>query len=610
MEIKHSETEKTKGLPARNEIDPKYKWRLEDLYPSDEAWERDCNRVKELLPQLEGCKGTLGKSADQLLQALKLRDEIFQLNEKLFVYARMRRDEDNTNGHYQALTDRASGLSVRVRSAASFLVPEILAIPEERLRRFLAENGELALYKHELDEIVRQKEHVLSPEEELILAQAGELAQAPRDIFTMLNDADIKFPTIRDENGDEVELTKGRYILFLESADRRVRRDAFKALYATYEKQKNTLAAILNASVKKDVFYAKVRKYHSSLEAALDGDNIPVSVYENLLATVREHLDQMHRYVSLRKRLLGLEELHMYDLYAPLVPEVKLKIPYEEAVATVKESLSPLGENYLSRLEEAFCSGWIDVYENRGKTGGAYAWGAYGTHPYVLLNYQGQLNDMFTLAHEMGHALHSSYSNETQPYVYAHYTIFVAEVASTVNEALLMEHLLKTVTDRKQKLYLLNYFLEQFRGTVYRQTMFAEFEKRIHETVEAGEGLTPELLCGLYRELNEAYYGPDIVVDDEIEMEWARIPHFYNDFYVYKYATGFSAAIALSRKILQEGRPAADKYLSFLKSGSSDYPLELLKKAGVDMTSPEPIRNALQVFKETLDEMERLTATM
>jgi oligoendopeptidase F len=600
------EQTEAKKLPQRDEIDTKYKWKLEDMFASDEEWEKEFSKVKGEVPKLESFRGKLGESADQLLQCLKLREEISLLMERLYVYARMRRDENNANPKYQALSDRASSLSIQVGSATSFIVPEILQIPEDHLKSFLSENKDLALYDFYLQELLRQKEHVLSAEQEEILAQAGELAGAPGNIFRMLNNADMKFPKVKDEDGDQVELTHGRYIQFMESSNRDVRKAAFEAMYDTYGRNKNTIAATLNASVKKDVFYARVRKYDSALRASLDDDNIPVEVYDNLIKTVRANLPTFYRYVELRKKLLNLDELHMYDIYVPMVKEADQKIQYEKAYETVMKGLAPLGEAYIGKLKEAYEKGWIDVHETEGKTSGAYSWGAFGTHPYVLLNYHENVDNMFTIAHEMGHAMHSYYSDEEQPFLYAQYTIFVAEVASTVNESLLMDWMLKNTKDKKEKMYLLNHYLEQFRGTVFRQTMFAEFEKIVHEKVEEGVALTPDSLCEIYKKLNEDYYGKGVVSDDQIALEWARIPHFYNAFYVYKYATGFSAATALSQQIIQEQKPAVDRYLGFLKGGSSKYPLELLKGAGVDMATPEPIQKALDVFKKLLDELETL----
>jgi len=597
-----------KSLPKRSEIEAKYKWNLEVIYPSENEWEVDFKKARELANHLKEFEGKVKKSSKQLLQVLKLSDEVSELVGRIFVYARMKKDEDNTNAKYQALADRANSLSIEVNGASSYIVPEILSIPTDTLKKYIQEEKELQLYQQALNEIIRTKPHVLTTEQEKLLAQVGEVAQAPDNIFGMLNNADIKFPHIKDENGEEVELTKGRYVQFMESSDRRVRKDAFEAMYNTYGSLKNTYAATLNANVKKNVFYGKVRKYPSALVSSLDDDNVSQEVYDNLIATVHDNLDIMYRYVKLRKKILGVEELHMYDLYTPIVKDVKIDVPYEEAKEIVKKGLDPLGKEYLGQLQKGFESRWIDVYENQGKTSGAYSWGAYGTHPYILLNYQDNVNDLFTLAHELGHSMHSFYSHETQPYVYSSYKIFVAEVASTLNEALLMNYLLKTTEDKNQKLYYLNHYLEQFRGTIYRQTIFAEFEKMIHEKVESGEALTPELLNQMYHELNVKYYGSDMVVDELIDLEWARIPHFYMNFYVYKYATGFSAAISLSQQILEEGQPAVDRYLNFLKSGSSDYPVNLLKKAGVDMNTPEPVQRALDVFKEILDQMESLLA--
>jgi len=599
-------TEGSKSLPKRAEIAEQYKWKLEDIYPNHEQWEEDFRKVKDSIPRLEAYKGKVGSSARDLLECLKLRDKTDEILERLYVYAHMRKDEDNSNTAYQALKDRSEGLMVQVMSAVSFIVPEILAIPEETLQKYLEQEQDLALYRQYLDDLLRRKAHTLSAAEEQIIAMAGEMGQSPRNIFGMLNNADLKFPVITDENGEKVQITHGRYINLMESRDRRVRKEAFTGLYGTYAKYRNTLAAILNGSVKKDIFFARVRKYDSALEAALDDDKVPVEVYTNLIKAVRDKLDVMYRYVALRKKALGLEELHMYDIYTPIVQDVEMKVPYEEALNMVEKGLQPMGQEYLDNLKKGFTSGWIDVCENEGKTSGAYSWGAYGHHPYVLLNYQSNLDNVFTLAHEMGHALHSHYSWSAQPYIYGGYKIFVAEVASTLNESLLTDYLLKTTTDKNRKLYILNHYLEQFRGTVYRQTMFAEFEMIIHDKVEKGDALTPDELGEIYRNLNKDYYGPDVVLDDEIALEWARIPHFYTAFYVYKYATGFSAATALAKKILEEGQPAVERYLEFLKSGSSDYPIELLKKAGVDMTSPEPVQAALSVFAEKVAQMEEL----
>jgi oligoendopeptidase F len=593
-------------LPARDEIEAKYKWKLEDIYESDLQWEEDFKKVRRMAGEMASFKGRLAGDMKALLECFKFSDGMLALNDKLFVYARMRRDENNALSKYQALTDRAMALSTEVYASISFIDPEILSIDEELLKKSIDEIEGLSLYKHHISELLRQKKHILSDREEELLALSSEMADAPSDIFTMFNNADIKFGYIKDENGEEVELTKGRYIKFLESQDRRVRQDAFRTLYTAYSSMINTLSSALSSNIKKNRFYATVRKYDSCRQASLDRDNVPESVYDNLIDTVNKNLPLLHRYLKLRKKALKLDDLHMYDLYVPIVEEPAKQIKYEDALEMVKKGLAPLGSSYLENLENAFKSGWLDVFENQGKTSGAYSWGTHLTHPYVLLNYQGTTNDVFTIAHEMGHAMHSYYTNKTQPYIYSEYKIFVAEVASTVNESLLINYLLSVTPDKKERAYLLNHYLEEFRGTLFRQTMFAEFEKTTHALIESGEALTAQEFCRIYRELNERYFGPEVVIDDEIAFEWARIPHFYSSFYVYKYATGISAAVSLSQQILKEGSPAVDRYTEFLKSGGSDYPLELLKKAGVDLTGPEPVEDAMKMFASILDELEKL----
>lgn len=596
----------TSAIRKREEIAGEYKWKLEDIYPDEQLWEEDFQAIKTLADEVDDLKGTLATSAEALLKVLQLSDDLGRKSEKLYVYARMRRDENNANHQYQALFDRAEGLSIQVGSITSYIVPEILTIPETAINAFMQSNQGLAVYRHSIDEILRQKEHILSPAEERLMAMSADLSMASGNIFTMLNNADIKFPVIKDEAGQEVELTKGRYGSFMESSDRRVRKDAFAALYSSYKSLINTLGASLSSSVKKDIFYARTRKYQSALESSLDQDNVPSEVYDRLIESVHNHLGLMYRYMGIRKKLLGLDEIHFYDIYTPLVPEYKMEVQYAQARETVAKALEPLGPEYVAHLQEGFNSGWIDVYENEGKTSGAYSWGSYDTNPYVLMNYDNKLDDMFTLAHEMGHSLHSWYSSHNQPYVYHQYSIFVAEVASTVNESLLIDYLLQHTQDKQEKIYLINHYLEQFRGTVYRQTMFAEFEKIVHERAEKGEALTPELLKQIYRDLNSLYYGPEIVMDEEIELEWARIPHFYSAFYVYKYATGFSSATALKEMILREGEPAVARYLKFLKSGSIDYPINLLQQAGVDLMTPQPVDDALKYFGKLLDQLEEL----
>jgi len=594
------------GSKERQQIPLEYRWKLEDVYPDQDSWENDFRRVRELLLEIQAFQGRLGDSAGALWEVLQKSEELERTADKLFVYSRMRRDEDNANHRYQVSFDRIEALSVEAGSVTAFMVPEMLTIDEERLYRFMEEQPELALYRHYFEELLRQKEHILSAAEERILAMSADLSSATGNIFSMLNNADIRFPSITDEHGHEVELTKGRFGGFMESTDRRVRKDAFTSLYSTYSGLKNTLATTLTASVRKDIFYARVRKYPGALEAALDQDNISPRVYQSLIEAVHDKLDYLHRYMKLRKKLMNVDELHFYDLYVPLVQEHQKPFSYEEAREIVLQGLAPLGTEYLQVVKQGLENGWVDVFENQGKTGGAYSWGSYDTHPYILMNFDGKLNDVFTLAHELGHAMHSYYSNQTQPFVYSQYSIFVAEVASTVNESLLIEHLLRNSRERREKMYLLNHYLEQFRGTVYRQTMFAEFEKLVHERVEAGEPASVEDLSQIYKDLNARYFGAEVVLDDEIRVEWARIPHFYSAFYVYKYATGFSAATALKQMILTEGQPALERYMRFLKSGGSDYPMNILKEAGVDLTRGGPVEDALETFGRLLTKLEKL----
>ncbi|SEB77636.1 oligoendopeptidase F [Paenibacillus sp. GP183] len=592
-------------LLERKEVPVENSWRLEDLYKDQSSWDQEYKKVKESLSKISAFEGKLHEPA-AVKQCFELEDEVSLHTERLYVYANMKHHEDTADSTYQALSDKARKISVEVGEASSFISPEILSLSDAQLEK-LVNNPDLAFYKQSLEEMIRQKPHTLSKDQEALLAQAGNIAGAPSTIFGMLNNADLKFPKIKNEIGEEVELTHGSYIQFLENRNRDVRKRAFEAVYDTYRGQKNTIGATLSSNINKNMFYAKARKYPSVLEMSLYGDNIKKEVYTNLIDTVHDSLPELQRYLKLRKKLLKVDELHMYDLFAPLVEEFKMDITYQQAKEEIKKSLAPLGENYLKILQRGFDDHWIDVYENKNKRNGAYSWGAYGTHPYVLLNHKDNLNSMFTLAHEMGHAIHSYLSDETQEYRYAQYTIFLAEVASTLNEALLMDYLLKRVTDPKEKLYLLTYYADQFRTTVFRQTMFAEFEMITHDKAEQGDALTPQEFSQIYYDLNKLYHGPGMVVDQDIEMEWARIPHFYNSFYVYKYATGFSAATSFAKQILDEGAPAVERYLGFLKSGGSDYSLNILKRAGVDMSSPEPIKRAMSVFSSLIDQMEVIT---
>ncbi|MCT4597041.1 MAG: oligoendopeptidase F [Vallitalea sp.] len=593
-------------LSKRSEIGDEFKWCLEDMISSKEDWKNRYEEIVKLTSEISKYNGKLKDSADVLLECLTKRDALSEKLSRLYVYSNMRLHEDTNNSEAQATAEKVNSLAVRVNSDTSYIEAEISAIPVDTLKEYINSNEDLKLYDRYMDDLIRKREHILGLNEELLLAQAAEIGQGPESIFAMFNNADLKFPSIKDSEGNDVELTKGRYVTFMESTDRRVRKDAFETLYATYTKYKNTLASIYNANIKKDIFNMKARKFNSTCEASLFENNIPVAVYDQLIETVHKFLPLMHRYVSIRKKMLEVDELHMYDVYTPIVKDINVKVSYEEAKEKVYEALAPLGEEYLGILKEGFENKWIDVYENEGKRSGAYSWGTYGVHPYVLLNHQDNVNHMFTLAHEMGHALHTYYTTNTQPYIYGEYPTFLAEVASTVNEALLMEHLLKTTEDKNQRLYLINYFMEQFKSTLYRQTMFAEYERLTHELVEQGEALTADRLCSLYHDINVKYFGEDMIIDSEVDMEWARIPHFYYNYYVFQYATGYSAAIALSQKIVNEGEEAVEKYKNFLKSGCSEYPIETLKKAGVDMTTSEPIEKALKVFEGLLDEMESI----
>lgn len=590
-------------IPKRSEVPEQFKWALEDIYATDENWAEDLQKLKAMPERITAFKGRLSESADTLYDFMQLSDEISVLCDSLGNYAQRRSDEDTANAKYQGFIGQLMNAYVAVNSAGSFETPEIISIEEDKLQKFYEDKPELELYKRALDKLRRKKAHILSEAEEKILALTGEMGQSPENIYSMFSDADLRFPDAVDKDGKAHQVTHGSYIPLVQSEDRILRKSAFESMYGTFDKFRNTCAATLSAQIKAVNFYAKARRYDSSLEAALDGTEVPVSVYKNLIEAVHDNMHYMYDYVALRKKLLDVDELHFYDLYTPVVPDADMKITFEEAKETVLKALAPMGEDYLAILKEGFENRWIDVYENEGKTSGAYSAGA-RVHPYVLLNHKDTLNCMFTLAHEMGHAIHSYLSNKNQPVVYSDYVIFVAEVASTCNEALLMQYLLKNTEDKKQRAYLINYFLEQFRTTLYRQTMFAEFELKINEMVAAGESLTAEGLNELYGELNKLYFGDGIVLDDEIKLEWARIPHFYYDYYVYQYATGYSAAIALSQRILKYGEPAVKDYIGFLKGGCSTDPISLLKGAGVDMATTQPINEALAMFGELVKEME------
>lgn len=586
----------------RREQDPKFQWRLSDLYEDTGAWERALQEAQAQIAAIEAYRGRLGESADTLLAVLRNRSAAERQLVQAYTYAHLHKDTDNGNATYQGMTDRAMQAMVAAQAALSFIEPEILEIAPETLRAW-AQEPRFQNFRFYLEDLDRQRAHLLSAAEERILAMAEDPLSGADNAFTMLSDVDLDFGTVVDAQGQEVKLTHSTYGLLLESPDRRVRRDAFRSLYKAYRSVKNTIAATYAASVKADVFRARVRGYAGSLEAALDGNNVPVAVYEQLIEAVHEKLPALQKYLALRKRQLGLDQLEMYDLYTPIVPECSMPMTYEEAKALVKEALKPLGERYGRLLDEAYENHWIDVYESAGKTSGAFSWGVYGVHPFVLLNHQDNVDHAFTLAHELGHAMHSYYSNEKQPYETADYRIMVAEVASTVNETLMMQYLLGHETDPVKRAYLINQQLESYRTTCFRQTMFAEFELKAHRMAENGEPLTVESLSRVYRELNELYYA-GVVVDDDIASEWMRIPHFYNAFYVYQYATGICTATALARDILEHG--GAPRYLDFLSSGGSDYPIRLLQNAGVDLTDKASIASALEVFEQGVDELEQL----
>lgn len=588
-----------KTLPTRSELDCALTWNLTDLFPSNEAWEQAFTAVQQEIAAFPALNGTLGGSPEALLTAMQKESEISLLLERLYVYAHMHRDEDNAVPLYQGMTDRAVQQSVAFGAAGAFMAPELLAMEQSTLEEWIA--GEtLRPYRRVLKNLLRQRPHTLSTSEERLMALSSEPLAAASSIFTMLNNADIRFGMIKNEHGEEVELTQGNYRSFIESKDRMLRESAYKTLYKSYTALKNTLAASYSASVKTDAFFARARNHESAIGGALFGANVPLSVYDGLIEAVESRLPALEKYLQLRRKMLGVEELRMYDLYVPVVEQPKQAMEYEEAQALVKRALMPLGAEYAAMLDRAYTERWIDVCENRGKTTGAYSWGAYGTHPYVLLNYQPELEYAFTLAHELGHAMHTYYSDTALPYQDAQYKIMAAEVASTVNEVLLIRCLLQEEQNKQKRAYLWNHFLEQFRTTVFRQTMFAAFERETHAMCEGGEPLTVESLCDVYGALNERYY-PGVVVDDEIRMEWARIPHFYNAFYVYQYATGFCAAVKLAQDILSgEG---LQRYLRFLKSGGSDFPIALLQAAGVDLTKPESILASLDEFDAGVREL-------
>jgi len=587
----------------RKDIDKKYKWDIESFY-EDERFEADFGRIEGKLAEIEGYKGRLSEGEDVFCEFMALYEELMRGVENLYVYSHMKKDEDSREPKYQALAGRSEMLSTRISTVTSFMVPEIIQMKDSLLKRYLKDER-LKLYERHIDEIIRKKPYTLSQNEERILALAGDISNTAENAYEMLSYADLKFPMINDEKGEQVRLTHANFMSFMKNKDRSIRKDAFEKVYSTYSDYKNTYAAMLAGSVKREIFHSKSRGYSSAIEASLFQDNISLKVYDNLIDAVSSKIGYMHGYMDVKKRLLGVEELHMYDLYTPLVEEADIKITYEQAKDIIISALQPLGDEYLGMIRKAFDEGWIDVYENEGKKGGAYSWGSFDSKPFILMNYKDDINSLFTLVHELGHSVHSYYSRKSQPYIYSHYKIFVAEVASTLNELLLMDYMLKNSKDKNERIYLLNYHLEQFRTTLFRQTMFAEFEKIIHARAEEGKSLTNDDLCGVYYELNRKYYGEGMSIDKEIAMEWARVPHFYSNFYVYKYATGFSAAAALSSLILDGGLQSKENYIEFLKSGGSQYPLDQLRSAGVDMEQKESIVRALDRLETVLNMLDQ-----
>lgn len=597
----------TKKIPTREEVPVEKTWRLEDIFATDEAWDAEYEAVEALSTTASEYEGTLKDGADAMLKALQYRDELYERLSRLYAYSHMRYDQDTTNSVYQAMDSRAKTLLAKASTSISYLTPEILSLDEATVDGYLAENEALRLYKVELDELKQQRAHVLPAEQEALLAQMSEVTGASSNTFGMLNNADLEFPVIEDENGEKVQLTHGNYVHFLESADRATRERAFRAMYDTYGKFINTFATTLTGNVKKHNVSARIRKYNSARHSALSNNQIPEKVYDQLLDTVHKNLPTLHKYISLRKQVLGVDELHMWDIYTPLVKEAKYEIEYDDAFDTMVQALGTMGTQYTDVLKEARDNRWVDVVETKGKRSGAYSSGTYGTNPYILMNWQNNLDNLYTLVHEFGHSVHSYFTRNNQPFVYGDYSIFVAEVASTCNEELLTEYLLKTIEDEKIRIYVLNHWLEGVRGTIVRQAMFAEFEHKIHEMDAHGEALTAEAMTNVYYELNKQYFGEDMVVDEEIGREWARIPHFYYNYYVYQYATGKSAAIALSKQILEEGDVAVERYINnFLKAGCSDTPINVLRAAGVDMESSAPIQAAFDLFEERLAELEQL----
>lgn len=593
-------------IPQRSDIEEEYKWNLTDIYPTIEDWEKDFQFIDSNLEKFDAFRGKLGKSGETIYRCFSLDEKISKLLENLYVYAYLNKDSDTRVSEFQGLADRAASLNIKYSEAVSFVEPELQNISEKKLKKFISKTDGLKEYTHYFNDLIRQREHTLSSEQEELLAMAGELYRSPYKIFEALTEADLVFPMVVNEEGDSVRLTRGRYSLMLLSTDPQVRRRAFLARTEAFDKIKNTNAAVLGASLKKDLFLARARKYNSTIEMALEADNVPIEVYDNLLNTVYNHVGSITKYMELRKKVLGLDEIHLYDTAVPIVEDVDVKVPYDEAKAILEKAFQPLGEEYVNMIKKVLNSRWIDVFETEGKATGAYSWGTYTSHPYMLMNYNGTMDHMFTLAHELGHAMHSHYSDKTQPYATAGYALFVAEVASTFNENLLLDYLMKNTDDDKQKLVLLDQWINNFLGTVFTQVIFGEFERKAHQMVQDGIPLTVESLNKIVHDIDEKWYGDVVVIDDGYALNWGRISHYYRTFYVYKYATSLCASTALARNVLDGKEGAIENYMQFLQSGGSDYPIEILKKAGVDMSSPEPVEEAMQLFDSLVIQMEEL----
>ena len=601
MKKKNKENNK---ILLRKNISQEYRWDVKSLYDSIDNWENDFLKAEKLRNELIKHKDSFLLDDKSFLQCLLLKDEVSKIMQNLLTYAHMRKDEDNQNEKYQSIYYRSTNLLTKIEDNIAFIQPGILSLKYKTLREWINKNNKLKLYKHYIEDIYRKKSHILRPNEEKIIAQAGEMAMVPENTYDLLSNADLRFPKVKDKEGNIITISQSNFISLLRNRDRQLRKKVYKKYYQPYKQHRNTFAALLGGNLKKDRFFSHTRKYRNSLEAALFEDNIPVSVYDNLLRIVHENIELLHNYIMIKKDYLNLKKLHMYDMYVPLT-EKTVQIDYLDAQDIVIKSLSPMGNEYQSIVKKGFNEKWIDVYENRGKTSGAYSTGSYQSKPFILMNYHGTIEDVYTLSHELGHSLHSYYTNKRQPFIYSNYPVFLAEIASTTNEVLLTNYLLNKAASQNDKLIILNHFLEQFRTTLFRQTMFAEYEKILHEYEASSGSITAEWCSEKYSDLIRCYYGENVIIDDEIKLEWARIPHFYYNYYVYQYATGFAAAIAFSRMILADGNKATEKYLEFLSKGSSDYPIDILKKSGIDMTKVNPISEAIKLFSELLTQLKK-----